>query len=105
MKVIATDDDQENTINSMIHYSIDQLSSTAGMFYINSQTGEIFVQQNTLDREVSQWTNLKYFFCCLEKLVSLSHRIHFPTAVIFGSISYNLSFICLNNVNIFFFSL
>lgn len=83
MKVIATDGDQENTVNSMIQYSIVQQSSTAGMFRIDSRTGEILVLQNTLDREVSQWTNLKYFFCCLVKLVSLSPRIHFPTVVIF----------------------
>lgn len=53
MKVIATDDDQEDTLYSMIHYSIVEQSDMAGMFYINSQTGELLVQQNTLDREVS----------------------------------------------------
>ncbi|XP_068426278.1 desmoglein-2-like protein [Clinocottus analis] len=51
MKVIATDDDEKNTLNSQIHYSIVEQSSTAGMFFINSQTGEVHVQQNTLDRE------------------------------------------------------
>ncbi|XP_042353188.1 desmoglein-2-like [Plectropomus leopardus] len=49
MKVIATDADQEKTLNSQIVYRI--LSNTAGMFTINSQTGEILVRQNTLDRE------------------------------------------------------
>lgn len=51
MRVIATDDDQENTLNSQIYYSIAQQS--AGMFSINSATGEVFVQRNTLDREVT----------------------------------------------------
>lgn len=105
MKVIVTDDDQVNTPHSMIHYSIVEQSSTVGMFYINPQTGEILVQQNTLDREVSQLTNLKFFFCGLIKLVTLSHCINFPTAVIFVSISYPFSFICINNVNIFYFPL
>ncbi|XP_069013536.1 desmoglein-2-like protein [Embiotoca jacksoni] len=51
MKVIATDADQEGTLHSKIHYSIVQQSNRAGMFSINSQTGEVMVQQNTLDRE------------------------------------------------------
>lgn len=85
MKVIATDDDQENTLYSMIHYSIVEQSNMAGMFYINSETGELFVQQNTLDREVSDLTNLKFFFC---HLITLSHCIHFLSAVIFVNRSY-----------------
>ncbi|XP_044076579.1 desmoglein-2-like [Siniperca chuatsi] len=51
MKVIATDDDQEGTANSHIFYSIVEQSNKARMFYINSQTGEVMVRQNTLDRE------------------------------------------------------
>ncbi|TNN61085.1 Desmoglein-2 [Liparis tanakae] len=51
MKVIATDDDEKNTINSKMYYSIVEQSSSAGMFFINSQTGEVQVRQNTLDRE------------------------------------------------------
>ncbi|XP_074507506.1 desmoglein-2-like protein isoform X2 [Sebastes fasciatus] len=51
MRVIATDADQENTVNSRIHYSIVESSNTAGLFFINSQTGEVIVRQNTLDRE------------------------------------------------------
>ncbi|KAJ4936925.1 hypothetical protein JOQ06_001510 [Pogonophryne albipinna] len=51
MKVIATDADQKNTINSRIFYSIVEQSSSAGMFFINSQTGEVMVRQNSLDRE------------------------------------------------------
>ncbi|XP_045907501.1 desmoglein-2 isoform X1 [Micropterus dolomieu] len=50
MKVIATDDDKEGTLFSQIVYSVEQ-STTAGMFYIKSQTGEVMVRRNTLDRE------------------------------------------------------
>ncbi|XP_076000682.1 desmoglein-2-like protein [Genypterus blacodes] len=49
MKVIATDADKANTRNSEIYYSLS--SSSSQMFSINSQTGEIMVRQNTLDRE------------------------------------------------------
>uniref|UniRef100_A0A671Y436 Desmoglein 2 n=1 Tax=Sparus aurata TaxID=8175 RepID=A0A671Y436_SPAAU len=49
--VIATDADQENTLHSKISYRIVEQSSTAGMFFINSQTGEVMVRQSTLDRE------------------------------------------------------
>lgn len=52
MKVIATDADQVNTSHSKIHYSIAQQTNIGGMFYINSETGEVRVQRNTLDREV-----------------------------------------------------
>ncbi|XP_034559697.1 desmoglein-2-like [Notolabrus celidotus] len=51
MKVIATDADEENTLRSMLSYSIVEHSSTAGMFYMNSRTGEVMVQRNSLDRE------------------------------------------------------
>nr|XP_046264008.1 desmoglein-2-like [Scatophagus argus] len=51
MKVIATDADQPNTLHSAIHYSIVEQSNIGGMFFINSQTGEIMVRQSTLDRE------------------------------------------------------
>ncbi|XP_057714379.1 desmoglein-2-like protein [Corythoichthys intestinalis] len=51
MRVIATDADQENTLASQMFYSIVETSSSAGMFFINSQTGEVTVLQNTLDRE------------------------------------------------------
>uniref|UniRef100_A0A3Q3FSP1 Desmoglein-2-like n=1 Tax=Labrus bergylta TaxID=56723 RepID=A0A3Q3FSP1_9LABR len=52
--VIVTDADEENSINSRISYSIVGQSNTAGMFFMNSQTGEVMVRQNTLDREVKQ---------------------------------------------------
>ncbi|KAK9539280.1 hypothetical protein VZT92_004396 [Zoarces viviparus] len=51
MKVIATDGDEAGTLYSKMYYSIVEQSNTAGMFFINSQTGEVQVRQNTLDRE------------------------------------------------------
>ncbi|XP_074545677.1 desmoglein-2-like protein [Halichoeres trimaculatus] len=51
MKVIVTDADQENTLHTKIKYGIASHSSSAGMFFINSQTGVVTVRQNTLDRE------------------------------------------------------
>ncbi|XP_019734725.1 desmoglein-2-like isoform X5 [Hippocampus comes] len=51
MSVVVTDADQEDTINSQIFYSIVETSSTAGMFAIHSQTGDVSVLRNTLDRE------------------------------------------------------
>lgn len=54
MKVIATDDDQENTLNSQIFYSIAEQSNSARMFSINPVTGQVFVERNTLDREVTE---------------------------------------------------
>lgn len=56
MKVVATDDDQENTPNSQIFYSIAEQSNSAGMFKINPATGEVFVERNTLDREVTHFS-------------------------------------------------
>ncbi|KAK9979960.1 hypothetical protein ABG768_013362 [Culter alburnus] len=49
-KITATDADEEGTLHTKISYSIVQ-ESHAGMFYINRETGQIFVMQNTLDRE------------------------------------------------------
>uniref|UniRef100_A0A3Q3MIH4 Desmoglein-2-like n=1 Tax=Mastacembelus armatus TaxID=205130 RepID=A0A3Q3MIH4_9TELE len=51
MKVIATDADQEDTSHSKIFYSIVEQSNVPGMFLINSETGEVMVRRNTLDRE------------------------------------------------------
>ncbi|XP_041659024.1 desmoglein-2-like [Cheilinus undulatus] len=51
MRVIATDADEANTINSKIKYSIVEQSNLGGMFYINAQTGEVIVHRTTLDRE------------------------------------------------------
>ncbi|CAB1454888.1 unnamed protein product [Pleuronectes platessa] len=52
MRVIATDGDQAGTDHTKLFYSIDQESNKDGMFSINSQTGDIMVQQTTLDREL-----------------------------------------------------
>ncbi|KAM4727519.1 desmoglein-2-like protein [Anableps anableps] len=51
MKVTATDDDDSSTNHAKIFYRIDERSNSGGMFSINSQTGEVMVQQTTLDRE------------------------------------------------------
>lgn len=53
MKVIATDADQPGIPNSQIFYTINPESNPDGLFYINSITGEVLVQQSSLDREVS----------------------------------------------------
>ncbi|XP_051738539.1 desmoglein-2-like protein isoform X2 [Ctenopharyngodon idella] len=50
MKITATDADEEGTLHTKISYSIVE-ESHAGMFYINQETGQIFVMHNTLDRE------------------------------------------------------
>lgn len=77
MKVIATDADEENTPHTMIHYSI--VEDTAGMFFINSQSGEVMVQQNTLDREVRHSEKLSTHNTIVR---SVLHYIHFPLALI-----------------------
>ncbi|XP_034039169.1 desmoglein-2-like [Thalassophryne amazonica] len=51
MRVRATDADQPNHPNSQIRYSIVEQGSSAGMFFIDPDTGDIMVQRNTLDRE------------------------------------------------------
>lgn len=62
MKVIATDADQKGTANSKISYKIASESNPDGMFYINRNTGELMVQQTSLDREASDPANLRFFF-------------------------------------------
>uniref|UniRef100_A0A1A7W8T5 Cadherin domain-containing protein n=1 Tax=Iconisemion striatum TaxID=60296 RepID=A0A1A7W8T5_9TELE len=51
MKVFATDADDEKTNNAIISYRIDERSNGAGMFYIDSTSGEIKVKGGNLDRE------------------------------------------------------
>lgn len=60
MKVICTDADQPGSPNSKIFYQIASESNPDGLFYINSQTGEVMVQQSSLDREVSDSTRFSY---------------------------------------------
>lgn len=62
MKAIATDADQENTLHSKIYYRIVEQRYTAELFSINSETGEVTVRMNTLDREVRHFTNLLNFW-------------------------------------------
>lgn len=56
MKVICTDADQPDTPHTKLLYQIASESNPDGLFYINSQTGEVMVQQSRLDREVSDST-------------------------------------------------
>lgn len=58
MKIIATDADDERTENAQLSYSIVEQANTAGLFWMNSQTGELMVQSTSLDREVSPFTDL-----------------------------------------------
>ncbi|CAH7094082.1 Dsg2 [Phodopus roborovskii] len=52
MKVIATDADEPNTLNSKISYRIvSQEPANSPMFYLNKDTGEIYTTSFTLDRE------------------------------------------------------
>lgn len=53
MKIIATDADDERTKNAQLSYSIVEQANTAGLFWMNSHTGELMVQSTSLDREVS----------------------------------------------------
>lgn len=57
MKIIATDADDERTENAQLSYSIVEQANTAGLFWMNSQTGELMVQSTSLDREVSSFTD------------------------------------------------
>ncbi|NP_001410785.1 desmoglein-2-like protein precursor [Danio rerio] len=50
MSITATDADEEGTLHTKIAYSIVE-QSHAEMFYINRETGGIYVMHNTLDRE------------------------------------------------------
>ncbi|KAL7875617.1 hypothetical protein AOLI_G00105800 [Acnodon oligacanthus] len=53
LNIIATDADQEQTLHSMISYGIVEPNPPeACMFYINQKTGNIYVQNNTLNREM-----------------------------------------------------
>ena len=49
------DDDEEGNINSQIAYQIvsQEPKGSASMFKIDEKTGKLYVNQATLDREVS----------------------------------------------------
>lgn len=51
MKVVATDADKPGTAHTKISYSIVEQSPAGGLFYINQETGELHVRQNSIDRE------------------------------------------------------
>ncbi|XP_075684230.1 desmoglein-4-like [Rhinoderma darwinii] len=52
MQIVATDADEENTVNSQIAYRIiSQSPSDPAMFIMNQYTGQVFTMSNTLDRE------------------------------------------------------
>uniref|UniRef100_A0A674MY22 Desmoglein-2-like n=1 Tax=Takifugu rubripes TaxID=31033 RepID=A0A674MY22_TAKRU len=51
MKVICTDADEPGTQHTKLFYQIASESNPDGLFYINSQTGEVMVQESSLDRE------------------------------------------------------
>ena len=64
MRVNATDADEG--ANAQIYYSLVETSSTAGMFSINHQTGEVMVRQSgTLDREVMRCKQASMTFTVL----------------------------------------
>uniref|UniRef100_A0AAX7SGC8 Desmoglein 2 n=1 Tax=Astatotilapia calliptera TaxID=8154 RepID=A0AAX7SGC8_ASTCA len=44
MKIIATDADDERTENAQLSYSIVEQANTAGLFWMNSRTGELMKQ-------------------------------------------------------------
>lgn len=56
MKVIATDADEVNTLHTKLYFRIAEETNIGGMFLINSDTGEVTVRKNTLDREVRHFT-------------------------------------------------
>lgn len=60
MKITGTDADEEGNPNSQISYGIIQQEPTGQMFYIDKKTGNLFVKEPYLDREVI----LTMFFCC-----------------------------------------
>lgn len=56
MKITATDADQEDTLHSKIAYSIVK-QDPEDMFYIDRETGGIYVMYDMLDREVCSVIN------------------------------------------------
>ncbi|XP_066575693.1 desmoglein-2.1 [Amia ocellicauda] len=53
MQIIATDDDEPNTQNSKIAFSIlEQSPAGQMMFRLDSNTGKIYVKESNLDREI-----------------------------------------------------
>ncbi|XP_035761990.1 desmoglein-2-like, partial [Neolamprologus brichardi] len=65
MKIIATDADDERTKNAQLSYSIVEQANTAGLFWMNSHTGELTVQSTSLDREKQDTYKLMIKVCDL----------------------------------------
>uniref|UniRef100_A0AAX7U693 Desmoglein 2 n=1 Tax=Astatotilapia calliptera TaxID=8154 RepID=A0AAX7U693_ASTCA len=65
MKIIATDADDERTENAQLSYSIVEQANTAGLFWMNSRTGELMVQSTSLDREKQDTYKLMIKVCDL----------------------------------------
>lgn len=65
MKIVAKDDDEPGTPNTKISYSIlsQEPAGNGHMFTINRHTGEVYVKEPTLDREVRLQPFLKV--CCM----------------------------------------
>ncbi|KAJ8267895.1 hypothetical protein COCON_G00130670 [Conger conger] len=60
MRITATDADDPQTANGQVTYSIlEQIPGDRSMFYLIKETGEIYVQQSTLDREMHTSYTLK----------------------------------------------
>ncbi|KAJ8336813.1 hypothetical protein SKAU_G00380330 [Synaphobranchus kaupii] len=60
MRMTATDADDPLTPNAQIAYRVlQQIPGDTAMFYVNTETGEIHVHQNTLDRETHASYTLK----------------------------------------------
>ncbi|KAM3929179.1 desmoglein-1-like [Leptodactylus fuscus] len=54
MQILASDADEENTVNSLIAYKIlEQNPSDPPMFIMNQHTGQVFTMSNLLDREMT----------------------------------------------------
>lgn len=70
--VTATDADKPNTTHTKISYSIIKQEPSDGtrLFNIDRHTGRIYVNENTLDREVRQIT-YPHFKCLTATIISL----------------------------------
>lgn len=58
MQIEGKDDDDPNTVNAKISYSIisQEPEGTGHMFTLDEKTGKLYVKEPTLDREVSVHT-------------------------------------------------
>lgn len=61
--ITATDADEEGTLHTKIAYSIVK-QQPENMFYIDRDSGDIYVMHNTLDREVCSHSYFIYYRIC-----------------------------------------